>query len=288
MAIRHYKEVLEVPGLDGMPMKKVQVQTNLGDVYSTLGSREQSVKDYERALQYLEAAIPQLQGMSSTRNQAIALLNKGTCLMSLGRLENKENLWFEAKDTYAQAASLFALNQDQMEWANIQRDSGNLEMFISEKKMDIPGLSLCLKFYGQERTVHQKKTMPLLWAQSSVVESLTLSLLGDKTCDPIYWERAKKNLEEVGGLLDPKEQLFTLYENNICLGSLLEMEGTRLGNPIEIGKAVEVYEETLKQLEGTDMIAQRCALQSGLCLALAEQLSLALKEETVQKGKTLL
>jgi tetratricopeptide (TPR) repeat protein len=288
LAVQHYQQVLGVEGIEGMPLKEVQVETNLGDVYSALGGREQSVKDYEKALQYLEAAIPQLQGMSSTRNQAIALLNKGTCLMNLGRLENQEPLWAQAKETYAQAASLFALTQDRMEWASIQRDSGNLQMFMSEKKMDVPGLLLCLGFYDQEKTVHQKAEMPLLWAQTSVMESLTLGLLGDATGDPLYWTGEKKRLEEIGQLLDPKEQIFTLYEKNACLGSLQVMEGIRSRDPVELGEAVTVFEDSLKQLEGTDMEAQSCSLQSGLCQALAELLSLAPGAETERKGRELL
>ena len=288
LALRHYQEVLKVPDLEGMPVKKVQVLVNLGNVYSALGGREQSVGDYQKSLQYLEEAIPELQSMSSTRNQAIALLNKGTCLMNLGRLENQEPLWLEAKDTYAQATSLFAVTQDQMEWASIQRDLGILEMFMSEKKMDVPGLSLSLKYDEQEKTVHQEKSMPLLWAQAGVMESLVLGLRGDATGDPLDWEGAKKRLVAIGALLDPKEDVFAIWEMNASLGSLLVLEGTRSGNPGELGEAVTLYEDTLKELAGTDMKAQSCSLQSGLCQALAELLALQAPGRNNPKGRDLL
>ncbi len=287
-AIAHFKQVLGAPGLDGMPMKKVEAQVNLGNVYSSLGGREQSVKEYQTALEYLDAAIPALQGMSSTRSQGIAWLNKGTCQMNLGRLQNNEVLWSQAKFSYSRAASLFALTRDQMEWASIQRDSGILEMFLNEKKMDVRGLSRCLDDYQQEKTVHQKKGMPIVWAQCGTLECAVLTLMGDATGKAVYWTQAKKELEEIGEILDPKTQPFDFYEKNLCQASLLSLEGARLKNPEELKEAVKIYEETLELLKGTDLQAQRCSLQSGLCQALAELLTLSPEEETQKKAKLLL
>lgn len=287
-SIRHYKAVLGLPNLAGMPIEQVHVETNLGSVYGALGGRTQNPGDYREALGYLDKAIAQMRGLSSTHNLAIGLLNKGTCLMNLGRIENREDEWAGARQTYQEAASLFGLSNDRMEWASIQRDMGNLELFSSEKRVDPQDLQKAVEYYDQEQTVHARKTMPLLWAQASVMKGLVLGLEGDSVCNPNLISLAQQTLEEAGKEMNSPEQAFALLEKNQALAAILQMEGEENHDPVKLRTAVAMDEKTLEDTKDTQLEARERALQSDLCRDYALLLLLDPDDGTAEKAVTFL
>jgi tetratricopeptide (TPR) repeat protein len=287
-AIRHYQQMLAVPEIEGMPVELARVQTNLGSVYGDMGARTQNVEDYQKALDYLDQAIPSLRTMSSPQNLGIALLNRGTSLMNLGRLQNREEDWVEARQTYQEAASLFALSDNRMEWASIQRDLGNLDIFTSEKKAGLQGMDSAMAHYDQEQTVHTRKTMPLLWAQASEVNALALGQKGDSLCKPGLMVQAEQILKEAGSVMDPQQQAYAVAGNNQALAVILQLEGEQNHDPVQLRAAAQTAEKTLDWLKDAELAPKRSAIQSCLCQVYADLLALDPDGATENKAAALL
>ena len=166
IAVKSFKEILELITLDRLPMKYAMTQNNLGTAYGTLAEVKDKTQNCQLALKAYQEALKVYAPDRFPIQYAITQNNLGTAYGIMAKVKDKAQNCQLALKAFRRALKVKTLDRFPMDYAMTQNNLGAAYWTLSEVKDKAQNCQLALKAYQEALKIITPDRFPIQYAMT--------------------------------------------------------------------------------------------------------------------------
>ena len=179
-SIEIHKQALALAPRDRVPLDWAMTQNNLGNVFATLGEREDGKARLEEAITAYRAALEERTRDRVPLNWAGTQNNLGNALKELGDRDAGTARLKEAVAAYRAALEEWTRDRVPLNWAGTQNNLGNALRTLGEREAGTARLEEAVTAHREALKEYTRDRVPLYWAMTQNNLGGALATLGER------------------------------------------------------------------------------------------------------------